>query len=179
MCSAGSGGVVLELLAAVDALGEDDLTAMFGPQLNERIRLLLTASNKLTAHLARAVRQGELARAAEHDGAKTMTSWLRGHGHLSPAAAARLVAAGRALEQLPAVQGAFLAGAVTGEQVAAIAPIVSAENAARAAAQDVDLGEVDAALAVVATRQPHKELSEVVAGLPRAAGPRRSRARSH
>ncbi|MGR7024613.1 DUF222 domain-containing protein [Geodermatophilus sp. URMC 62] len=153
-----------ELLAVIDALADDDLTVVFGPQLNARLRMLLTASNKLAALLARTVRQGELAQAAEHDGLKSMASWLRGHGHVSSAAAARLVTTGRALEQLPAVEGAFSAGAVTGEQVAAIAPIVAPENAAKAAAQDVDLGEVDAALAVVAAAKPHKELTEVVAG---------------
>ena len=56
------------LLAAIDALADDDLPAMFGPQLSERTRLLLTAQNKLAAQLARTVRQGELACAPEHDG---------------------------------------------------------------------------------------------------------------
>ena len=118
------------LLAALDALAEDDLAAMFGPQLNERVRVLLVASNRLAAHLARAVRQGELTQAAEHDGARSMASWLRGHGHLSPAAAARLVRTGRALEQLPAVEAAFLAGAVTADPCGR-AEAVASSNGAR------------------------------------------------
>jgi hypothetical protein len=153
-----------ELLAAIDALGDDDLTAMFGPQLNERIRVLLTAANKLAAHLAHAVRQGELASAPEHDGLRSMSSWLRGHGHLSPTEAARLVRIGRALEQLPAVAAACAEGTVTAGQAAEIAQVVEPDNAAAAADQGVDLGEVDAAMAVVAARTPHRELAEVVAG---------------
>jgi hypothetical protein len=56
--------------------------------------------------------------AAEVDGLKTMASWLRGHGHLSVAEAARVVRAGRALAHLPGLAAAFAAGAVTGEQAA-------------------------------------------------------------
>src|SRR4051812_48494410 len=91
-----------------------------------------------------------------------MPAWLRGHARLSPAAAGRLVRSGRALEHLPAVAEAFAAGEVTAEQVAVIAPVTTDEALAAAAAQDVDLGEVDTALATVATTQPHQRLGEVV-----------------
>jgi hypothetical protein len=158
------GGVVDELLAAIDALADDDLTAMSGPQLTERIRGLLAASNKLAAHLAHAVRQGELAGAPEHDGLKTMPSWLRGHGHLSDAEAARLVRVGRACEQLPAVAAACAAGTVTAAQVVEIARITEPGNLAAAAIQGVDLAEVDAALAVAARLQTHSELAGTVQG---------------
>ncbi|WP_136697330.1 hypothetical protein [Geodermatophilus dictyosporus] len=75
--------------------------------------------------------QGELAQAAEHDGARTVA--------------------------------------------AALAPVLSAGNTARAAAQDVDLVEVDAALAVVAAVEPHREVTEVVAGYLARLDPDRSR----
>ncbi|MEX5720572.1 HNH endonuclease signature motif containing protein [Geodermatophilus maliterrae] len=153
-----------ELAAALDALAGDDLPALLGPQLNQRLRLLLTAQNRLAAEVARTLRQGEQASAAEHDGLKTMQSWLRGHGHLSAAEAARLVATGRALEQLPAVAAAFAAGALTAGQAAVIAPVADPGNLARAADVGVDVAEVDAALAVVAARQPYQKLSEVVCG---------------
>src|SRR4051812_33619378 len=91
-----------------------------------------------------------------------MPAWLRGHARLSPAAAGRLVRSGRALEHLPAVAEAFAAGEVTAEQVAVIAPVTTDEALAAAAAQDVDLGEVDTALATVATTQPFQRLGEVV-----------------
>ena len=152
------------LLAAIDALADDDLPAMFGPQLNERTRLLLTAQNRLAAQLARTVRQGELASAPEHDGLKSMPSWLRGHGHLASGEAARLVRTGRALEHLPAVAAAFTAGAITAGQAAEIAKVAAPDNLAAAAARHVDLAEVDAALAVVAATQPHAELAQVVTG---------------
>ncbi|MBM7806640.1 hypothetical protein JOD57_002477 [Geodermatophilus bullaregiensis] len=164
MRSSRPGDAVGALLAAIDDLADDDLHAMLGPQLNERLRGLLTASNKLAAHLARVVRQGELAQAPEHDGLKSMASWLRGHGHLSDTDASRLVRTGRALEQLPAVEAAFAAGSITAGQAAVIAQIGEPDNVAKAAAQDVDLGEVDAALAVVAAAKAHKELAEVVQG---------------
>ncbi len=153
-----------ELLTALDGLAGDDLTAAFGPQLSERLRLLLVAQNRLAAEVARTVRQGELAQAAEHDGLRTMQSWLRGHGHLAPAEAARVVRTGRALEHLPAVAAAFAEGAVTAGQVAVIADVATPENLAAAAEQDVDLADVDAALAVVAATQTHQRTTEVVHG---------------
>ena len=123
------------------------------------MRGLLTATNELAAQLARTARQGELASAAEHDGLRTMQSWLRGHGYLAPAEAARVVRTGRAPEQLPAVAAAFAAGTVTAGQVAEIARVVEPEYAAAAAAQDVDLAGVDAALAVVAAMQTPQKLA--------------------
>ncbi|MFL6097175.1 MAG: DUF222 domain-containing protein, partial [Blastococcus sp.] len=122
MCSGGSGDALAELDSALQRLAAVDLTGMFGPQVLERCRRLLTARNRLDAQLARTVREGELTQAAEHDGVKTMQSWLRGHGRLSSSAAHRLVGSGRALEHLPAVAAAFAAGRVTAEAVAVIAP---------------------------------------------------------
>ncbi len=153
-----------ELLAALEALAAEDLSPAFGPQLLDRERFLLAAVNRLTAELARTTRQCELAQAPEHDGLRSMPSWLRGHGHLSPTEAGRLVRIGRALESLPAVAAAFAAGAVTAGQVGEIARVVEPDNVARAAEQDIDLAEVDAAMAVVAEHQPHQELAQVVAG---------------
>src|SRR3954454_10043013 len=92
----GAGGVMGELASTLDALAADDLPAMFGPQLLERLGELLKAQNRLAAEVARTVRQSELADAPEFDGKKTMASWLRGHARLSAHAAADLVATGRA-----------------------------------------------------------------------------------
>ena len=77
-----------ELASTLDALAVDDLPAMFGPQLLERLGELLKAQNRLAAEVARTVRQCELADAPEFDGKKTMASWLRGHARLSGHAAA-------------------------------------------------------------------------------------------
>src|SRR4051812_3791974 len=157
-----SGGVVGGLQSCLDALAAEDPSGLFGPALLERVRDLLQARNRIDAQLIRAVREGEKAGAAEFDGLKTMPAWLRGHARLSPAAAGRLVRSGRALEHLPAVAGAFAAGEVTAEQVAVIAPVAADEALAAAAAQQVDLAEVDTALATVATTQPYQRLGEVV-----------------
>src|SRR3954454_10803676 len=135
MCSDGSSDALADLEAALDRLAEQDLKAMFGPQVLERTGRLLRAQNRLGAALARSVREGELTQAAEHDGQATMQSWLRGHPRYSPAAAHRLVATGGALEQLPAVAAACAAGAVSAEQAAVIAPVARAENRAAAEAQ--------------------------------------------
>jgi hypothetical protein len=151
-----------ELQSSLDALAADDLLVMVGPQLLDRVGELVQASNRIAAELTRTVRRCEVTQAAEHDGLKTMQSWLRGHARLSPAAASRLVANGRALEQLRAVAAGFAEGEITAEQVAGVAPVASPGNAAAAAGEDVDLAEIDAALAEVASTQPHVQLGRVV-----------------
>jgi hypothetical protein len=108
------------------------------------------------------VRRCEVGGAAEHDGLKTMASWLRGHARLSPSAASQLVRVGRALEALPEVAARAAEGAVTADQVAVIAPVVAPENLAAAEAQGVDLAAVDATLAQVAATSTHADLGKVV-----------------
>ena len=78
MCSDGSDDALRISSRALDRLAAEDLKSMFGPQVLERTRLL-RAQNRLDAQVARTVREGELTQAAEHDGQKTMQSWLRGH----------------------------------------------------------------------------------------------------
>jgi hypothetical protein len=162
MCSSGSGDVLADLEAVLDRLAAEDLKPMFGPQVLDRTGRLLRAQNRLAAQVARSVREGELTQAPEHDGLKTMQSWLRGHARLSPSAAAQLVRAGRALEHLPAVAAAFADGRISAEQVATIAPVTRDEHRAAAAEQGVDLAAVDATLADVAATRPHSELAQVV-----------------
>ncbi|WP_370447512.1 DUF222 domain-containing protein [Geodermatophilus sp. TF02-6] len=151
-----------ELSSALDALAGDDLTPLFGPALLDRLRELLVAQNRIAAEITRTVRECESAGAAEFDGLKTMASWLRGHAHLSPAEAGRVVRTGRAIEHLPALAAAFAAGTVTAEQVAVVAPISKPENLATAADQEVDLAAVDAVLAEVAATRPHVDLTRAV-----------------
>jgi hypothetical protein len=162
MCSSSSGDALADLESALDRLADEDLTSMFGPQALDRTARLLRAQNQLDAQAARSVRECELTQAAEHDGLKTMQSWLRGHARLSPAAASRVVRTGRALEHLPAVAAAFDDGRITAEQAAAIAPIATPENRAAATEHDVDLAGVDAALAETAATRPYAELRQVV-----------------
>ena len=76
-----------ELQSALDALAADDLHAMAAPRLLDRTADLVRARNRIDAELARTVRVADCAQAPEHDGLKTMRSWLRGHTRLSPAAA--------------------------------------------------------------------------------------------
>ena len=162
MCSTGCSTPTACLHGALEALAGEDLKGSFGPAVIERTRSLLVARNRLDAVLARTVREGELTQASEHDGKASMAGWLRTHHRLSQAAAGQLVRNGRALEQLPSLAEAASAGAVTAEAVSTIAPVASAENLARAAAQDVDIPAIDAALTRVATTRPHAELRQVV-----------------
>ncbi|MCU1603549.1 MAG: endonuclease, partial [Modestobacter sp.] len=112
-----------ELRSALDALAADDLKPMFGPQLLDRLAELLREQNRIAAEVIRTVRECELTQAPERDGLTTMPSWLRGHGPLAEGEAARLVGAGRVLEQLPAVAAGFAEGVITAGQVGVIARI--------------------------------------------------------
>ena len=152
-----------ELLASLDALAAEDLAPLFGPALLDRLRPLLVPQNRLAAEVARTVREAEVSGAAEHDGLKTMPGWLRGHGHLSPAEAARVVRAGRALAHLPGMAAALAAGAVTGEQAAVLGRVAEPEHLALAAEQDVDLDVVDTLLTDVARERPHADVAKAVA----------------
>ena len=128
----------------------------------DRIRSLVAAQNRLAALLTRAVRTADLTQAVEHDGQKSTESWLRTHTRLSEGAARRLVKAGRSLEALPAVEQVFAAGAISAEAVTAIAPIATPDRLARAAEQGVDVAEIAATLAVLATEVSHRRLREAV-----------------
>jgi hypothetical protein len=150
-----------ELQSAVDALASDDLTSLFGPQLLERLTPLLRAHTALVAAITRTVRECEKTGAAEHDGLKTMQSWLRGHARWSKSSAAQLVANGRALEHLPAVAAGFATGAITADQVAVAAQVAAPARLAQAAEQGVDLRGFDEALAEAAINSPAR-LPEVV-----------------
>lgn len=151
-----------ELRSALDALAAEDVQGLTPRQQLAGITELLEARNRIDAQLSRRVRAAETQQAAEDDGQKTMRSWLRGHGRLSPGAAGQLVRNGRALQHLPELEAAFAAGAVTAEQVAVIAPVTAAERWTAALAQGVDLAEVDRTLTAVAAGRDIAQLSRVV-----------------
>jgi hypothetical protein len=124
--------------------------------------MLVRARNRIDAELARTARRAELAQAPEHDGLKSMASWLRGHARLSPRAAGLLVRNGRALAHLPHVAAGCVAGAITADQLAIIAPVTTPANLAAAADQGVDLTGIDQTLADVAVGQRHDRLAQVI-----------------
>src|SRR3954453_23149268 len=90
-----------ELRSALDALAADDVHSLAPRQQLDRIAEILEARNRLDAQVARSVRGAEVQEGPGGDGLKSMQSWLRGHGRLSPAAAGQLVRNGRSLEHLP------------------------------------------------------------------------------
>jgi hypothetical protein len=152
-----------ELESLLDALAAEDLDGLVASQVLDRTTLLVKARNRIDAELTRTVRKGENIQAPEHDGLKSMRSWLRGHARLSAREAHRLVSNGRALEQLPGVAAGFAVGAVTAEQVAVVTPVAGVDVQAEAVGQGVDLAAVDATLAEVAATQVHAQLGRVVA----------------
>jgi hypothetical protein len=96
-----------ELESLLDAQAAEDLDGLVASQVLDRTTLLVKARNRIDAELTRTVRKGENIQAPEHDGLKSMRSWLRGHARLSAREAHRLVSNGRALEQLPGVAAGF------------------------------------------------------------------------
>src|SRR3712207_9297736 len=88
----------------------DDLDGLSDGELLEHVRSLVAEQNRIAARLARAVRTAECRQAAEHDGLKTMRSWLRTHCQLSGAAVTGLVKEGRAAAGLAAGGGAVGGG---------------------------------------------------------------------
>ncbi len=121
-------------------------------------------TDRWTALQAAAVREAETHQAAEFDGLTSMRSWLRMHTRLSGAAVTGLVTEGRAMAALSAVEAAFLAGEITADQVDTVAVIAAPENADRAAAQCIDLLDIEQAHVTIAATQPHRKLAEAVGG---------------
>ena len=139
-----------------------ELDGLTAADLLAQTAALIAERNRIDARLARVAGRAELAQAPEHDGLTSMSSWLRGHGRLSGRAAKGVVRTGRVLEQLSAVAAGCVAGVISAEQVAVIAPVVTPETLDRAAAQGVDLAELDAELAELASSRSYDELRQVV-----------------
>jgi Domain of unknown function (DUF222) len=152
-----------ELQSALDALAALDLDGLPDGPLLDHVRELVIASNRISAELTRAVRRVDVRSAVEHDGARTAASWLRGHVRVSSGCAGRVVGQGRVLERLPLTAGAFADGDLGADQVEVIARIATPGNLDKAAAQDIDLSEVEAALVTVATHGTHRDLQLAVA----------------
>ena len=94
---------VAAVLSSLSRCTEVPLRTAFGAPVSDsagqlaRVRALVQAQNMLAAELARTVRAAEGTGAAEFDGHKAMTPWLKGHLNLSGAEAARSVKAGKTL----------------------------------------------------------------------------------
>jgi len=153
---------VSELQSALDALAGEDLHELTQGQSLDRAAFLVQVVNRASAELTRTVRHAETTQAAERDGLKSMRSWLIGHARLSPSDAGRIVRSGRVLEHLPALAAGFAEGSVTAAQVNVVGEKVGEGEVARAAEQDVDLGEFDRTWAAIAAGAPHDVLKSAV-----------------
>ncbi|MGY1745606.1 DUF222 domain-containing protein [Blastococcus sp. SYSU D00695] len=151
-----------ELRSALDALADLDLDDLPDGLLLDHVRELVAASHRLEAQVTRAVRRADVRSATEHDGAATARAWLRGIVRLSGSAAGRLVAQGRALEQLPATERAFADGVIGADQVELIAQIVKPAHLQLAEAQGIDVPAVETALVELACRGTHRDLQQAV-----------------
>ena len=147
-----------ELQSALDALAADDLHGLDDGAVLDRTAFLVAAQNMIAAELARTVRHARVTQAPEHDGLKSMRSWLLGHVRLSAGEADRLGRAGRVLEHLPAVAAGFAAGAITAAQVEVIANVLGPKELARAQTLGIDLGGFDADWAETAAELRHEAL---------------------
>ena len=155
-------GELASTLDALGALAADDLFELSDAALLDRTRDLVRARNMLDAELARTTRRAELAQAAEHDGLKSMKSWLRAHARLSGSAVTSLVRAGRVQEHLPAVAAGCAAGQITADQVELLAQITTPEALDKAAAAGIDLAAIEGALVAVAVEAPHRDLQKAI-----------------
>jgi hypothetical protein len=162
MRSTSSGDAFLALEAAVDALLAEDVDGLSDAQRLDRVRAWARLQNKVAAGLTREVRAAESHQSAEHDGLKSMRSWLRTHTRIPDGAAKRLLDTGRALESLPAAEAAFAAGRIGAEQVTALAPIVSPKRLEQAAAAGVDLPAIEAELVGIAEQLSCQRLRAAV-----------------
>src|SRR4051794_38965996 len=161
MCSTGADDALMALEAALDAMAAEDPAVDDATRLG-RVRRLSAARNRLDAQLTGAVRDAENHQSSEHDGLKSMRSWLRTHTRLPDPAARRLIDTGRALSALPAAEAAFVSGLIGADQVAAIAPIAAPERLERAAAAGGGVAAGEGGPGGVAPPPPHPP--------PRAAG---------
>ncbi|QXG76972.1 HNH endonuclease [Modestobacter sp. L9-4] len=151
-----------ELQSALDALAVEDLHGLSEGQVLDRTAFLVQVVNRASAELTRTVRHGELTQAAEHDGLKSMRSWLVGHARLAPAEASRVVRSGRALEHFPALAAGFADGDVTAAQLNVVAEVVGPVELAKAAEQGIDLAPFDEAWTAVASAAPYHSLVAAV-----------------
>jgi hypothetical protein len=151
-----------ELRSLLSAFSAEDLTVLPAGVKLERIALLVAVQNQIAAEVTRSVRDAEATQAAEHDGLKSMRSWLIGHARLAPAEAMRMVRSGRVLEHFPALAAGFAEGSVTAAQVNVVAEKVGPTERAAAAEQGIDLAAFDEAWAAVAAEAPHQVLAVAV-----------------
>src|SRR3954451_4096613 len=91
------------LEAAVDERLAEDIDALSDAERLDRVKAWARIQNKLAAALTREVRAAQCHQSSEHDGLKSMGSWLRTHTRLSGAAINGMSRQGRALAHLPAV----------------------------------------------------------------------------
>jgi peptidoglycan/xylan/chitin deacetylase (PgdA/CDA1 family) len=151
-----------ELQSALDGLAADDLHALSQDQTLDRTAMIVAARNRLDAELTRTVRHAEVTQAPEHDGLKSMRSWLIGHTRLAPAEASKVVRSGKVLEHFPALAVGFAEGSVTAAQVNVVAEKVGPGELAAAAEQGIDVAAFDQAWTAVAQECPHQSLGVAV-----------------
>ena len=104
--------------------------------------------DRLRAQLTHAVSDFDSAELWRNDGATSMTAWLRCRARHAPATAATFVSQARRLRRFPSLEGAYLDGDLSADQVRAVLANVSPQSAAAFAEAEGDLVPILAALSV-------------------------------
>jgi|GEM_PF-4267295 len=112
---------VKQVAAAVDALGRVSFTELTDDQLAGTLVELHRVASALEASITRAVGVTDARRAVDDDGARSIGRWVAWRCRIPVGRAVREAANGHALRQMPEVEAAFTAGALTGEHVRVLA----------------------------------------------------------
>ncbi|SOC50326.1 protein of unknown function [Blastococcus aggregatus] len=152
-----------ELLSALDELAAIDLDELSPDGLLDLVAGLVTATNRMTAAVTRAVRAADRREAYDRDGAVSMKAWLRGSCRMDPAEATATVSTGRRLEQLPATAAAFADGAISAAHARVITKAMTPRRIAQAAEAGIDLDVTDSILADLARATAPNETGRGVA----------------
>lgn len=152
-----------ELLSALDELAGIDLDELTADALLDLVAGLVTATNRMTASLTRAVRAADRREAYDRDGAVSMKAWLRGSCRMDPSDATAMISTGRRLEQLPATAAAFADGAISATHARVITKSMTPRRIAKAAEAGIDLAETDSILADLARATAPNETGRGVA----------------
>ena len=112
------------LVAAVAAVGADNLALLTPEQLEDRLRDLRRLGDQVEAVFAETTAVFEATEAYKDVGARTAASWLRHQLRMSAGEARRRVLVGQRLPDLPQVHRAFLAGEIGLAQVEVLAGAV-------------------------------------------------------
>jgi hypothetical protein len=127
---------VCSVVAAVDALANDDVTGWSDDQVHDCLLALLPVVNQLTTAVSTVVASFDTRGLSEWDAFRTTRTWLTAYGRMRQGTATGWLARGRLLRDLPVLAGAAKAGVVPAEHLRTIGAL--ADHVGVAALTEVD-----------------------------------------